>query len=302
MTGSVASLGRVLVTGGGGFIGARLLRWLERAGADMVGWTRADVDLLDGDAIADAMRRRRPDTIFHLAAAGVSPGRVFDVDVIRQDVTMVEHLTAHAGEGVRFLYAGTMSEYGRAGELAENSICTPHTAYGIAKLAGGLHAVAAGRRRGQIVRNARLFGVYGPGESPARLFPTLVEAMRNRRAVALSDGLPRRDFIHVDDACAAMVAIIASDTPHDVINVGTGSAVRVRDVAEWIADAAGAPRYLLGFGQRPRSPNDEELLLADVTRLEEVVGAAPPQRLAPGLPLDLFDDGSEAWPRQAERT
>ncbi len=287
----VDGLGRIVVTGAGGFVGRRLLGWLERAGANVRGWRRADVDLLDSDAVAAAMRRDAPDTIFHLAAAGVSRELAFEVDVIRQDVTMVEHLLRQARPGMRFVYSGTMSEYGYPGELAEGTPCTPHTVYGIAKLAGGLHALAAGRRRGLVVSNVRLFGVDGPGESKGRLVSTLTRALRGRWRVALSDGLPRRDFIHVDDACAAMVANAARDPEPDVVDVGPGRAVRVRDEAEWIAAAARAPADLLGFGEGPRAPYDEDLLQPNVDRVGEVIGWVPTQRLVPGLSRSLFEEG-----------
>jgi nucleoside-diphosphate-sugar epimerase len=290
MTKAVRDRGRVAVTGASGFIGRRLVDHLRAGGAaEVFAWSRPEVDLLDPVSLRDAATRDRPDTIFHLAAAGVSAARAHDVQVIAADLAMTQNLLAAAGEGTRIVLAGSMSEYGRAGRLREQDRCTPQTAYGIAKLASGLYASAYAARRAQSVAIARLFGVYGPGEAPQRLFPSLIGALGRGESIDLSDGLQRRDFIHIDDVCAGLCAIAGSSPRDDaVFNLGTGQAVRVRDVVEWIAEAMGAPTSLVRFGARPRSPGDEDLLQADMGHYAAMIGDPPPQRLRPGLSKTLF--------------
>jgi len=290
MTKAFRDMGRVAVTGASGFIGRRLIGHLLACDVEKVfAWSRPGVDLLDPVSLQDAATRDRPDTVFHLASAGVSVARAHDVHVIAADLAMTQNLLAAAGEGTRIVLAGSMSEYGRAGRLHEQDRCTPKTAYGIAKLASGLYSSAYAARRDQSVAIARLFGVYGPGEAPQRLFPALVGALDRGESVDLSDGLQRRDFIHVDDVCAGLCAIAASPLCDDaVVNLGTGQAVRVRDVVEWIIEAVGAPISLVRFGARPRSPGDEDLLEADMARYAAMIGDPPPQRLQPGLSKSLF--------------
>jgi len=290
MTTALRNLGRVAVTGASGFIGHRLVGHLLACDVvEVFPWSRPGVDLLDPVSLQDAVTRDRPDTIFHLAAAGVSADRAHDIQVIATDLQMTQNLMAAAGEGTRIILAGSMSEYGRAGRLHEQDRCTPQTAYGIAKLATGLYASAYAARTAKSVAIARLFGVYGPGEARQRLFPSLVGALERGETIDLSDGLQRRDFIHVDDVCAGLCAI-ANSAPSDdaVFNLGTGQAVRVRDVVEWIAEAVGAPESLLRFGARPRSPGDEDLLEADMARYGAMIGDPPPQRLRAGLSKGLF--------------
>jgi len=290
MTKGFRELGRVAVTGASGFIGRRLVGHLRACDVvEVFAWSRPGVDLLDRVSLHDAVTRDRPDTIFHLAAAGVSAARAHGIQVIAADLAMIQNLMAAAGEGTRLVLAGSMSEYGRAGRLHEQDRCLPKTAYGIAKLASGLYSSAYAARRDQSVAIARLFGVYGPGEAPQRLFPALVGALDRGESVDLSDGLQRRDFVHVDDVCAGLCAIAASPPSDDaVVNLGTGQAVRVRDVVEWITEAVGAPISLVRFGARPRSPGDEDLLEADMARYAAMIGDPPPQRLQPGLSKSLF--------------
>lgn len=290
MTKAITELGRVAVTGAGGFVGHQLVQHLRASNvASVFPWIRPHVDLLNPVSLQDAAERDRPDTIFHLAATGVSANRAHDVEVIAADLAMIHNLLAAASEGARIVLAGSMSEYGHAGRLCEKDRCTPQTAYGIAKLTSGLYASAYAARKDQSVAIARIFGVYGPGEAPQRLFPMLTDAFKQGRSVDLSDGLQRRDFIHVDDVCVGLCAIALSAPCDDaVFNLGTGRAVRVRDVVEWIAEAMGAPISLARFGTRRRSPGDEDLLEADMTRYSAVIGEPPPQRLRPGLSNNLF--------------
>jgi nucleoside-diphosphate-sugar epimerase len=284
----------VLVTGAGGFIGRRLVAALAREGAEVTGWARQDVDLLDSEAVGAAMEAARPATIVHLASAGVNAARAHDPQVIVEDVTMAGVLIAAAPRGSRLVVAGSMAEYGRGGRHSEDDRCDPQTAYAIARFAAGSLALAYAERYGLAVTVARLYGVYGPGEAAQRLFPQLIENLSAGHPVALSDGRQRRDFIHVDDVCRALIAIAAAPAVNcpPIVNAGTGQSVRVRDAAEWIADALGAPRDLLQFGARQRSPGDEDLLEADVTRLSALLGAAPPQRLGPDLAIELFTQGA----------
>lgn len=251
------------------------------------------MDLLDPVSLQNAATRDQPDTIFHLAAAGVSAAQAHDARVVAADLAMTQNLMAAAGEGSRIVLAGSMSEYGHAGRLYEQDRCTPRTAYGIAKLASGLYASAYARRSAKSVAIARLFGVYGPGEAPQRLFPALVGALDRGESVDLSDGWQRRDFVHVDDVCAGLCAIATSAPIDDALfNLGTGQAVSVRDVVEWIAEAVGASTSLVRFGARPRSPGDEDLLEADMSRYAAMIGDPPPQRLHHGLSKSLFMDRS----------
>jgi nucleoside-diphosphate-sugar epimerase len=128
-------------------------------------------------------------------------------------------------------------------------------------------------------------------EDSSRLIPTLMRAGLAGRYPPFVNPDISRDFIHVDDVCAGLCAIAGSAPSDDaVFNLGTGQAVRVRDVVEWIAEAMGAPTSLVRFGTRPRSPGDEDLLEADMARYAAMIGDPPPQRLQPGLSKSLFTD------------
>lgn len=279
----------VAVTGADGFIGRHVVDALRSRGRRIVAWDVPDGDLTDRDQASELLEGERPGTIFHLAALGARPGEAHDPRAVTANVAMAVNLVGLAEQGTTLVMTGTMAEYGSAGVLAETDRCSPRTAYAIGKYVAGAYALDYGPRRGVTVRAARLFGAYGPGEHPDRLFPSLVRELKAGRGIPLSDGRQRRDFVHVNDIAEALVRL--GDLPGDesfVVNVGTGRAVGVGDVCRWVAEALGADEGLLRFGARDRSPGDADLLEADTTRLESVLGWVPPQRLKPGLDPGLL--------------
>ena len=281
------ALGRVVVTGAGGFIGRRLVQLLAGAGADVTGWTRADLDLTDGAVVAQALAEQRPATVFHLAASGLV-GQPDQARLVAENVAMCRNLAAAMEARSTLIYAGSVSEYGHGGVLEETSRCSPRTAYGQAKLAAGLAGAAATQARGVKFVHARLFGVYGPGEPEYRLFPAVLKALTENMPVALSDCRQQRDFVHVDDVCGALIALAGVGEAAALVNVGTGTALAVRDFVKWAAAALGAPPELLQFGARARSVHDEDLIVAGDARLVAAIGSRLTQRLSPQLDLALL--------------
>jgi len=269
----------VVVTGAGGFVGRHLVAMLRADGVDVAGWIRADVDLCDPQAVAAAVRRERPRVLFHLASGAVAPERQTP-NCIATEVAITAAIVAALPPGTILVQAGSMAEYGHAGRLTETDSAEPTSVYGRAKLAASHYALEHGAATGIAVTVARIFGVYGAGEMAGRLTSTLIEQLRNGQPVALSDGLQKRDFIHVSDVCRTLVKLAAL-TPEPVgrvVNVGTGQAITVRLACERIADALMADRRLLQFGAVPRRATDQCVLEANVDRLTALLGAAPPQR------------------------
>ncbi len=267
-----------LITGGGGFVGGRLFEALRAAGRDVHAWTRADGDLRDGDRIRAALGRIRPTHIYHLASNPPGPGdeswrRIADEQAMLANLAYA--MPAHC----RLIYAGSMAEYGRSGVLSEQDQCTPDTGYGCAKLGGTALALSLRNLFDLDIRVARLFGAYGPGEAPNRLLPTLVTKLGRHESVPLSDGAQLRDFVHVDDVSAILMAF--ADAPGEDVpalsNIGTGQGVTVRHVCERVAAILGADPALLQFGAVPRRAVDQDCLVANVGRMARFA-SPPPQR------------------------
>jgi nucleoside-diphosphate-sugar epimerase len=283
-----------VVTGASGFIGGHLCDQLRTIGAIVHEVRRHTVDLLHTPTVGAYLLQTTPDYVFHLAAHGIAHADADNSDIISDNVQMVSSLitglSALPRQNCRLMVAGSMSEYGAIGSpFRETSPCAPTTAYGIAKLASSLFALAYGRQAGVRPTVARIFGAYGPGESPSRLFPSLLGSLREMSPVELSDGHQVRDFIHVDDVCNGLIRMaVAESAQNQILNLGTGAGVSIRSVCIGLARELGAPKELLRFGFRKRSPGDADHLVADTSRLSMVLGWVPPQRLAQEHLLHLW--------------
>ena len=292
---------RVLVTGGTGFIGRQALplltehgyevhaSWSSAAGEEMpeVSWHRCD--LLDTATAAALVEQLRPTHLLHLAWYAV-PGKYWDA---AQNALWVEAslglLTAFADAGGRrATLAGTCAEYDwsgtneRPGVLSEATTpLVPDTYYGTCKHA--LRTVSEGlaARREVSFSWGRIFFVYGPHEHPDRLVSSLARALVRGEPAPTSEGSQRRDFLHVRDVAAAFVELLDSGV-EGAVNIGSGTAVPVRDVVRAIATAAGRPD-LVQWGALAQRPGDPPLLEADVRRLRNEVGWSPGIALEEGI-------------------
>src|SRR4051812_40096607 len=180
---------RTFVTGAGGFVGANLVRRLLADGHEVVATVRpggdawrlsdvaadirvAEVDLGDGEALAAAIERERPEWIFHLAAHGAYSwqkdlARIFAADVLATSVLIAA--ARKAGADV-LVHAGSSSEYGHKDHAPrEDEVPEPEGPYAVAKLSATL--LVANASRGDDLRGVtlRLYSAYGPWEEPRRL-------------------------------------------------------------------------------------------------------------------------------------
>jgi nucleoside-diphosphate-sugar epimerase len=270
--------GPTLITGAGGFIGSRMVGWLNAQGVEAVGWLRdAMGDLRDEQRVTDVLRNIRPSRIIHLAAHPAGrPGDSWRV--ITQEQSMLTNLVTAMPSHCQIIYAGSMAEYGRSGYFDESDLCSPDTVYGCAKFCCTSLALSMRTTLELDVRVVRLFGVFGPGEGQSRLLPALIAQLEQGLPFDLSDGMQIRDFVHVDDTCAMIWAVANTpDIPMPIINVGTGIGVTVRHVCEVVADSMGVDRSLLRFGAAPRRTVDQDCLVAKVDRLSSIA-IPPPQR------------------------
>lgn len=278
-----------LVTGAGGFIGARVLHHLAAQHLPFVGllapaepppldpsgapWPASlfhTADLRDGQALTTLVRDLQPSAALHLAAIGVAPGGTHEVDeFVRVNVLGPAVLLEALPDDAVFVQAGSMSQYAGAPEpLVEDSAPLSHaTPYAWSKNAAERLLRLIGSRTGKPVVRARLFGVVGPGEAPHRLLPSLAAGARARNAIPLSDGAQLRDVLHVDDVASALVHLARTPSLAGLaVNVGRGQARSVRWLAERAAKRLGC-ESLLRFGALPRRPGEPQTLVADVSRL-----------------------------------
>jgi nucleoside-diphosphate-sugar epimerase len=244
------------------------------------------LDLLDGDAIADLLARVRPELLLHLAWYA-EPGAFWtaaeNLDWVGGTLRLLRCFREHGGR--RAVLAGTCAEYewGPASALCSelHTPLRPATLYGTAKLSTGQVAAAYAREHDLELAWGRIFFLYGPGEHPQRLLPTVARNLLAGRPAPTTDGTQVRDLMHVCDVAGGFVALLDSSVAGQV-NIASGEATELRKLIELAALASGHPK-LLQLGALPQRPGEPEAIVADVKRLRQEVGFAPTVALERGV-------------------
>jgi len=293
--------GRVLLTGATGFIGARVAERLHERGhtlallvrcprsADRAAALYSRCEMIVGDlalpeTYADAVRAFRPDTLVHAAWSGVSSGdrnEPSQIGNIASTALLLEEAMASGIEA--FVGFGSQAEYGpKNRKLDEQAPTEPTTLYGYSKLAACRVAKAMCRMKS--VRHAwlRVFSVYGPRDNPGWLIPSLIAKLQEGAVPALTRCEQIWDFLYIDDAADAAVAVVESATAAGVFNLGSGTGQPLREVVTLLRDAV-RPGAELGFGQLPYRSDQVMHLEADIARLHDATGWQPTTGLKRGL-------------------
>jgi nucleoside-diphosphate-sugar epimerase len=275
----------VVVLGSAGFIGGWVARKLHKYGArlHLVGRKEADLSLPDAaEALREIFRRVLPAVIFNLVGYGVDPGErdpdLYEKLNARLPCAILE--AASACKGATIVHVGSALEYGEVGgTLDESGPTNPTTLYGKTKLAGTI--AMSGNAR---TVTARLFTVYGPGEHPGRLLPSLLQAARTGATLDLTAGNQRRDFTYVEDVAEALLRLgVARRVPGGIVNVATGRLTPVRTFTETAARVLGIPVASLRFGAIPTRVEEMSHDPVSIERLRRVIGVVPGTGIEEGI-------------------
>jgi nucleoside-diphosphate-sugar epimerase len=300
----------VLVTGGAGFIGSHLVEHCAERGARVrvlddfssgspanLARLRGAIELERGDVrdVAQlAHAARGCDVVFHLAARASAPAALADPAAAHAvNASGVLHaLLAARDAGVRRLvFASSCALYGDGdGDVQrESDPARPRSVYAIQKLCGELYCRELAPGLGVEAAVLRLFNVYGPRQDPgseyAAVVPRFLAALERREPVGVfGDGEQSRDFVYVGDVVRALVA--AADAPGvgdgAAINVGSGEALRVRELCAVLSEVYGRP---VERRHAPARPGDVLHSRASIDRARERLGWKPQVPLFEGLEL-----------------
>jgi GDP-L-fucose synthase len=290
-------MSRVLVTGGGGFLGSHLVQRLEGEGHDVVVGRRRDYDLtrfVDAERLfADA----QPELVFHLAAevGGIganrrNPGRYWYANLM-MGAHVLELARVHAVEKV--VVAGTVCAYPKFTPVpfSEDDLWNGYpeetnAPYGVAKKAILVGAQAYREQYGLDAIFLLPANLYGPRDNfdldSSHVIPALIRKMLEARGeVTLwGDGSPTREFLYVDDCAEALLLAAQQYDGPEPVNLGTGVETSIRELAETIADLTGFDGEIVWDTSMP---NGQPRRTLDPTRARDLFGFQAHTSLRDGL-------------------
>ncbi len=271
---------KVLVTGGTGFIGQYCLSQLHEKGYEVhavssaprestvaVQWHHAS--LLDGPQTRALIRLIKPSHLLHLAwytkhvKYWNSPE---NLNWVQSSLALIQEFTKAGGE--RLVCAGSCAEYdwGHGTCVEDLTPLAPTTPYGTYKYALGLMLNTWCQQTGLSSAWGRVFSIYGPAEHPQRLVASVIRALLKREVVTCANPSLIRDYLHAEDVASAFVRLCESRL-EGAVNVGSGTAVTLRDLVETIAAKLDGRRLVNFGGSQATSKSEPQLLLPDITRL-----------------------------------
>jgi dTDP-glucose 4,6-dehydratase len=301
----------VLLTGGSGFIGSNLVRWLL---ANRPDWRIVNLDKLtyagnaenladlrehpryrfvrgdiaNGELVADLLATEAVDAVMHLAAEShvdrsiLHPAVFVETNVAGSQVL----LEAARARGVsKFLHVSTDEVYGSLGPtglFTEETPLAPSSPYSASKAGSDLLALAYAHTFGAPVVVTRCSNNYGPYQFPEKLIPLMIaNALRGEPLPVYGDGQQVRDWIHVEDHCAGLVAALEKGKPGQVYNLGASNEQRNLDIVHQILGALDRPRSLVKFVKD--RPGHDRRYAIDARKAARELGWAPRWTFADGL-------------------
>jgi len=252
---------KIFLAGHGGLVGSALFRALSGQGfSNLITRDRAQLDLTKGSVVADFFSKEKPAVVLLAAArvGGIKANSDLPVEFLLENIEMQSNVLRAAHDtGVRkLLFLGSSCIYPKHAPqpIPESALLTgplepTNEPYAIAKIAGIKLCQAYAREYGRNFISVMPTNLYGPNDSfdllSSHVLPALLrkahEAKKQgqRELVVWGSGKPRREFLHVNDLASACLFLLENYDSPEIVNVGCGEDISIRELAELICEVVG---------------------------------------------------------------
>lgn len=297
----------IYVAGHRGLVGSSVVRDLKRHGyTEIITRTRQELDLRDRNAVYRFLKSARPALVLVAAAkaGGIKANNDFPVEFLLENLQIQNNLVSGSFEhGVqKLLFLGSSCIYPKFAPqpIKETALLTgplepTNEPYAIAKIAGIKLCQAYSRQYGANFISAMPTNLYGPGDNfdpvTSHVIPALIQRMhqakksRSPEVVIWGTGTPRREFLHCDDLAQAVRFLFEKYDSPEIINIGWGEDITIRELAMLIRKVVGFEGELV-FDETKPDGTPQKLL--DVTRLRSL-------GWEPKIPLEQGVEQTYRW-------
>lgn len=277
---------KIFVAGHRGLVGSALVRALEKAGYhNLLLRTRAELDLLDQKAVRSFFETEKPDYVFLTAAkvGGIMANKTSPADFIRENLAVELNVidAAHKSGVTKLLFLGSSCIYPREAPqpVKEEYLLTgpleeTNRAYAVAKIAGIVMCQSYNTQYGTDFISVMPTNLYGPNDNfdleTSHVLPALLRKFHEAKQTGAATvtlwgtGAAQREFLHVDDLADACLFLMHTYSGNDIVNIGTGEDLSIKEVAERIRTIVG---YAGAIAWDTSKPDGTPRKLLDVSRL-----------------------------------
>ena len=304
---------KILVTGGKGFIGSKIVEMLSNDGHKVTvvdnhdtygimtkqelyklyewrtrNWKLENVSMIPGDILDRLVCLKafshRPEIVIHLAT--YPRAKIVDEDPILgipKVINTTTNLLWHSSKWdiKKFVYISSSMVYGDFVDgTKEDANTKPKNIYGEAKLTGERMVKLFAKRDGLNYNIIRPSGVYGPGDMPDRVVSKFFEKAMSNKTITLHNGENKVDFTYRQDAARGIIQAALSSVANVSFNITAGNATSLRTLAEKIIDITGSDSDIEDIGNHKLYPMRGTL---DISRAKDLLGYEPEFTLEQGL-------------------
>ncbi len=280
---------KIYVAGHRGLVGSALIRTLRRSGyTNLVTRTHAELNLLDQIAVANFFATEKPEYVFLAAAkvGGIMANKKYPADFVYQNLMMQSNVieSAHQNKVEKLLFLGSSCIYPKLAPqpikeeyLLSGPLEPTNDAYAIAKIAGIMMCQSYHRQYGSNFISVMPTNLYGVNDNfdleNSHVLPALIRRFHEAKitqtpSVTLwGTGTPKREFLYVDDLAEACLHLMQTYNEPEIVNIGTGEDVTIKELAEIIADIVG---YQGTLNWDTTKPDGTPRKLLDVSKLHSL--------------------------------
>ena len=260
---------RIFVAGHRGMVGSAICRALEKAGYEnIIVRTHLELDLIDPKAVREFYQAEKPDVaiIAAVRVGGIGANSAANSKFLYENEMIAMNTVWSAAEaGVkRLLFLGSTCIYPRMAPqpIPESALLTSelektNEGYALAKISGLKLCEFLRRERGLLYHSLMPTNLYGPGDNydivHGHVLPTLIHKFETMKDVVplWGTGAAIREFLHVDDLASACLFALSLENPPDLMNVGSGEEVTIRELAEAVKAATGSTAKIEWDAMKP---------------------------------------------------